>query len=145
MDLARERETWVGYEFDVAEFTVTSERVVEYCVGCGETDPRFSDPTHPDFQAPPTFVAQFVGTRTLPEGFPRFGARGFDAGKAVHAYAPVRPGDRITARSRIHDLYEKTGRSGAMYFIVHRMEFRNQRAELVAVVDWRMVQQGGEG
>jgi hypothetical protein len=145
MELAAAREKWLGYEFDTAEFEVTQDRILEYCYGCQETDPRFCDPAHPDFQAPPTFVAQFMGTRTLPEGFPRLGARGFDAGKAVQSFAPVRPGDRLTGRSRIHDLYEKTGRSGPMFFIVHRMEFRNQHAELVSVVDWRMVQQPAEG
>jgi hypothetical protein len=28
-----------------------------------------------------------------------------------------------------------------MLFIVHRMEFQNQRGEPVSTVDWRMVQQ----
>ena len=44
------------------------------------------------------------------------------------------------ARSHIHDIFEKTGRSGGMMFVVHRMEFTNQREELVAVVDWKMIQ-----
>jgi hypothetical protein len=29
-------------------------------------------------------------------------------------------------------------------FVVHRMEFRNQRDEPVAVVDWRLVMRMGE-
>ena len=44
-------------------------------------------------------------------------------------------------RSKIHDIYEKTGRSGTMVFIVHRMEFSNQRGEPVSIVDWRFLQQ----
>jgi acyl dehydratase len=66
---------------------------------------------------------------------------GFAAGKCVTPIAPIRPGDKITARSQIHDIYTKTGRSGTMLFIVHRMEFQNQRGEPVSIVDWRMVQQ----
>ena len=31
-----------------------------------------------------------------------------------------------------------------MLFIVHRMEFSNQRGEPVSIVDWRMVQRAGE-
>ena len=54
--------------------------------------------------------------------------------------APIRPGDTVVARSHIHDIFEKTGRSGGMMFIVHRMEFTNQRDELVAIVDWKMIQ-----
>ena len=64
---------------------------------------------------------------------------GFDAGKCVEVHAAVRPGDTLTGNSKIQDIYEKTGRSGQMIFVVHRMEFRNQNDELVSIVDWRMV------
>jgi acyl dehydratase len=82
-----------------------------------------------------------------PDRFPRLskGSFGFDAGKRVEVHGPIRPGDVLTARSKIHDIYEKTGRSGSMVFIVHRMEFWNQREEPVSVVDWRLVQQPGRG
>ena len=56
---------------------------------------------------------------------------GFDAGKDIDFHAPIRPGDSITAISSIVDLYEKTGRSGSMWFVVYRQELRNQRGELV--------------
>ena len=82
-----------------------------------------------------------MSRRILPAEFPRIGSRGFDAGKTVVSLAPIRPGDTLTARSRIADIYEKTGRSGPMVFIVHRMEFQNQNGEDVSVVDWRMVRQ----
>ena len=39
------------------------------------------------------------------------------------------------------DIYEKTGRSGLMVFIVHRMEFENQDGTPVSIVDWRLVRQ----
>ena len=63
----------------------------------------------------------------------------FDAGKAVEVGAPIHDGDRLVARSYIHDIFEKTGRSGGMLFIVHRMAFTNQDDVKVATVDWRMV------
>ena len=49
-------------------------------------------------------------------------------------------GDRIQGRSEIADIYEKTGRSGTMLFIVHRMNFYNQQDTHLATVDWRLVQ-----
>jgi hypothetical protein len=143
MDVAAARATWVGHTFDEIERQIDLDRLLAYSEAVQESDPRFLDPSHPDFRAPPTYVTLFAGQRTFPDGFPRFGSRGFDAGKAVHIHGPVRPGDTLTGRSQIHDIYEKTGRSGPMYFIVHRMEFRNQRDELVSVVDWRLVQQPG--
>jgi hypothetical protein len=39
----------------------------------------------------------------------------------------------------VHDVYEKTGRSGTMVFIVFRTAVTNQRGEMVAVVDQKMM------
>ena len=36
--------------------------------------------------------------------------------------------------------FEKTGRSGKMLFVVHRMEFFNQSGDRVSTVDWKLVQ-----
>ena len=66
--------------------------------------------------------------------------RSFDAGKKVVAHAPVRVGQKLVATSQIADVYQKTGRSGTMTFIVHRMEFHDESGERVSTVDWRMVQ-----
>ena len=80
----------------------------------------------------------------LPEDFPKFDLRAMiDAGKAVTWPAPIRPGETLTAKSHLHDIYEKTGRSGRMVFMVHRMEFSNAQGELVSVVDWRLILRGG--
>jgi acyl dehydratase len=62
-----------------------------------------------------------------------------DAGKDVEFGVPIRPGDAITVRSILHDVYEKTGRSGSMTFVVLRVTLTNQRGERVAVVDNRFM------
>ncbi|MCP4418855.1 MAG: MaoC family dehydratase [Chloroflexi bacterium] len=111
--------------------------------GCGETEARFLDPNAPGFRAVPNYASNFHGRRNLPENFPANRLRSFDAGKCVESFAPIRPGDTITGRSHIHDIYEKTGRSGPMMFIVHRMEFTNQDDVKVAIVDWRLVMRLG--
>ena len=141
MDVAALKKDWTGFEFDTAQFKVTEQQMLDFATSCGETDPRFTDPGHAEFQAPTTFTSKFSGRRMLPAEFPRLSRRGFDAGKCVQWKAPVRPGDTLTGTSTIHDIYEKTGRSGSMVFIVHRMEFRNQDGDVVSIVDWRMVQQ----
>ena len=73
MDLEEIKKNWLNREFDVAEFPVTQERILSYVHACGETDPRFCDPDHPDFQAPPTFTAQVGGGRCRPGAFPHLG------------------------------------------------------------------------
>ena len=73
-----------------------------------------------------------------PEYLPRFGKVGFDAGRDVETFIPVRPGDRLKMVT-IHDIYEKTGRSDSMYFIVVRNEISNQTGARVATVDHRIM------
>jgi acyl dehydratase len=65
---------------------------------------------------------------------------GFDGGRDLESFTPVRPGDALKMVSTIHDIYEKTGRSGSMYFIVLRNKITNQNGEKVALVDHRIVQ-----
>jgi acyl dehydratase len=142
IDVEALKRDWAGFTFDTAEFEAVASDLVGFALACGESAKRYTDPTDPDFQAVPNYPSRYVGRRILPDKFPRLGGGyGFDAGKCVTPLAPIRAGDKITARSQIHDIYTKTGRSGTMLFIVHRMEFQNQRGEPVAVVDWRMVQQ----
>jgi MaoC dehydratase-like protein len=144
IDVETLKRDWAGSTFDTVEFEIKTEDVLDFALSCGEVAGHYTDPGHPEFRAVPTFTSRYVGRRVLPENFPRFSnGFGFDAGKCVQALAPLRPGDKITAKSCIHDIYTKTGRSGTMLFIVHRMEFTNQRGEHVSTVDWRMVQRAG--
>ena len=74
------------------------------------------------------------------DDFPKIGdGRGIDGGKSVEIHQPIRPGDTLKATTTIAEIYDKTGRSGTMVFIVQRMSFVNQRGEPVATVDWRMI------
>jgi hypothetical protein len=143
MDVEELRTKWTGWSFDEIDFEIDSKRLVEFAESCGEKLKRYTDPEHPDFQAAPSYTASFHGRRQLPEGFPMKRETSFDGGKCVEWKAPIRPGDRIVARSHIHDIFSKTGRSGSMMFVVHRMEFTNQDEILVAIVDWKMIQQLG--
>ena len=140
LNLAEVRENWVGIEFDWATFDMRTEEMVEWAQACGEEDPRFVDPAHPDFQAHPGYTTHCMSGRVLPDGFPQIGGGfGIDGGKSVQVHAPIRPGDTLHATTTIADVFDKTGRSGTMIFIVQRMEFRDDRGELVATVDWKMI------
>jgi hypothetical protein len=140
MDVGELKEKWTGWTFDEISFEIEAELLSEFALACGETVPRYTDAAHPDFQAVPSYAARFHGHRPLPEGFPMVREKSFDGGKTVEWKVPIRPGDTVVARSQIHDIFEKTGRSGGMMFVVHRMEFTNQNQQLVAIVDWQMIQ-----
>ena len=141
-DLAAIRDRWVGVEFDVATFEIDPARMVAWAESCGDTDPRFIDPSNPDFQAYPNFTAQLTTHRVLPDDFPKIGPGfGIDGGKSVECLAPIRVGDTLTGTATIADIFDKTGRSGTMVFIVQRMTYHNQRGEHVSTVDWKMIRQ----
>jgi acyl dehydratase len=137
----------IGQVFDETSFPpVTKEEILEYAASLGETNPLFTDDAeaakgpYGGLIASPTFVTKLRANKFTPEHLPRFGKVGFDGGRDLELYAPVRPGDQLTMLSTIHDIYEKTGRTGSMYFIVIRNEVRNQKGEIVAVIDHRIMQ-----
>ncbi|MGI9614561.1 MAG: FAS1-like dehydratase domain-containing protein [Acidimicrobiales bacterium] len=139
-EIAEVRNQWVGQKFDLATFEVDADKMVAWAEAVSETDPRFTDRDHPDFQAHPNFTSHLVSNRLLPENFPQIGGpRGIDGGKAIEVHQPIRAGDVLQASSTIADIYTKTGRSGTMVFIVHRMSFMNQHSEPVATVDTRTI------
>lgn len=137
-DIEALREKYLNQDFDEKTFEVKSDVTIQYAKLCGETANRFIDPSDPDFQAPPTYVASLSGRRALPKDFPRFGI-GMDAGKGVECLAPIRPGGTITGRTHLHDIYTKTGRSGRMIFTVSRIEFYDEDGTHLANSDSRVV------
>jgi len=140
MNVDELKERFCGVVFDEIDLDVETESLVDFAKACGETQPRFVDPADPDFQAVPNYTTRIHGTRQMPEDFPIDPYRCFDAGKSVEIFRPVRVGDKIQGRSEIADIFEKTGRTGGMLFIVHRMNFFNQNGEHLSTVDWRLVQ-----
>ena len=123
----------IGSEFDRTIFApITKEAIVAYATASGE-------PTPNDVTASPTFVVRLRGHRWMPENLPNLGRTGFDAGKDIEFGVPVRVGDVLTAVSMVHDIYEKTGRSGSMAFVVLRTVVTNQRDQQVAVIDQKMM------
>lgn len=133
---------WAGHEFSRASFTIDQQTVIDYAEAVDDGDPRYRDPSHPDFEVHPMFVGCLGNTpgSHRPKGFPDLGrGRDIDGGKSVEVLAPIHPGDVLSGRAEIADVYAKTGRSGTMVFIVHRMRFFNQDEVPVAIVDMRQI------
>lgn len=141
VDIAAVRRDWVGRVFQEFDLVVDRERMLEFAISAGETDPRFIDPDHPQFQASTGFPTHVNVARMLPDDFPQIGTGGIDGGKSIEWHGAMHAGDRLHAEVQIADVYEKTGRSGTMVFIVNRMTFRGADGSPVATVDWRMIRQ----
>ena len=138
MEIEELKRRFLNLAFDERSFEVQKEAMLEFAAACGETAPRYTDPAHADFQAPPTFCARFHGRRMLPADFPALGIP-LDAGKCVMPQRPIHAGVTLVGRSHLHDIYEKTGRTGRMIFLVSRMELYDANQALVSIVDSRLV------
>jgi acyl dehydratase len=124
---------------------VKGDWIQHYCKVVGETNPLHVDEEAAKkgpfggIVAPPSYAVTFRNGRHFFEHVPRFGRRGFDAGKDVEFVSPIRPGDKITLSSAVKEIYEKTGRSGSMVFVVIRSTLKNQKGEVVAHIDHRFM------
>lgn len=133
-------ESVIGQEFDRYTYDVTKEQIIEFSTSLGETNPLYTDESYAKdtlyggMIAPPTFCVSFRSEAAMPDLKLSYGKRGFDGGKECRFIKPIRPGDSITRVDRIAEVYEKTGRSGSMIFIVRESEFTNQDGETVAVI-----------
>lgn len=130
----------IGVEVDVGRREITAEHILAYCTAVGDTNPLYTDPAaaaagpYGAIVAPPAMV---TAAATEPGLDPKvtFGNTTFNGGQHCEFRALVLAGDVISARSAVHEIYEKTGRTGRMLFVVRRTTYTNQRGETVAVID----------
>ena len=146
----------VGKEIPVGRFEVTREAIASYCEALEETNPLYTDEEfaargpYRGLIAPPG-ILQTARMGQPPDPKVQFGNQAFMAGSRQEYFRPIRPGDVIEGYAQVREVYEKTGRSGRMVFIVRRTRYVNQHGEDVAAMDHSMVMRdtrpldGGEG
>ena len=118
----------------------------QYALAVADFNPLYSDRDSAlahglrDVMAPPTLICdtwQYVDSdmdeRGDLVGRGPFGElTGLRAGNEYEFFQPVHPDDVITARWRVKDVYQRTGRSGTLIFQVVEATYLNQRDELLA-------------
>jgi len=136
----------VDRAFEAEEpFLVTAERIATFCAAVGDNNPLYVDPAeakagpYGGIIAPPAFVASFRHADGVFDQLRAPGRRGLMVGVDIELGAPIRAGDSIRVSSKVKDIYEKTGRTGTMTFVVVRSTLTNQHGEVVARVDHRMM------
>ncbi len=139
IDVEGLRAEFLHQVFDEYELNLDAQALATYAQTCGETALRFVDVDHEDFQAPPTISSSLQPRKRYPDGFPTFAGLGMDAGKAVYPHHPIRPGQPITVRTHMQDIYTKTGRSGRMVFFVNRLSLTDANGVLLAEADTSIV------
>jgi hypothetical protein len=116
----------IGVTGPPAHFAVEAGHLKRFAEAIGDANPRWLS------EAPPTFlVALAPPTAHLPEA-EEYGQGWLNGGNRFEYIEPVRVGDRITATGQVVDVYEKTGSSGSLLFIIFENEYVNQDGRTVA-------------
>lgn len=134
----------LGVEVEVGQSEIDAQHILEYCQALGDANPLYTDSAaaaagpHGAIIAPPAFIMAIPTEQGLDPKV-NYGNSTFNAGQHCDFLQVVKAGDVITVKSAVHEVYEKTGRSGAMLFVVRRQTYRNQNGDVVALVDGSQV------
>ena len=134
----------VGKEIFGGRLEVTQDAIAKYCEAIEETNPIFVNSEYAEtgpyggIVAPPG-ILQTAQVASPPDPNVKFGTTQFMAGSRQEYHLPIRPGDVLDAYVQVREVYEKTGRSGRMVFIVRETRWANQFGENVASLQTSMV------
>jgi len=106
--------------------TVEPGHLKRFAEAIGDQNPRWLQ------EAPPTFLVALAPTSMHLAEAEEYGKGWLNGGNRFEYVEPVKVGDRITATQRVADVYEKTGSSGSLLFIIFETEYVNQHGRTVA-------------
>jgi len=106
--------------------TVEAGHLKRFAEAIGDPNPRWLD------EAPPTYLVALVPASMHLAEAEEYGKGWLNGGNRFEYLEPVMVGDRITATGRVADVYEKTGSSGSLLFIIFETEYVNQHGRAVA-------------
>ncbi len=134
----------IGIELPPVIYEIEKEPIRRWAEAIDDPNPLYHDEEyarkskHGGMIAPPGFIGNYAFPNKT-GGDPRVKSpftRQLNGGSAFEFLKPVRPGDVLTATSKLADLYEREGRLGIgrMLFQVFDVIFRNQQGETVVIV-----------
>jgi acyl dehydratase len=130
-------------------YDVTTKDIRRYAQAIGDPNPLYYDEDYAKgtawggIVAPPLFCHSLAfedvpADQLRPDGLPSEldvplpTARAVGGGSTFDVGVPVRPGDVITVKKKIEDIYRKSGRSGDLIFVVLDATYVNQNGEVAA-------------
>jgi N-terminal half of MaoC dehydratase len=123
VDRLRER---IGVAAPPTESTVEAGHLKRFVEAIGDPNPRWKS------EAPPTFLIALAPVSLHLAEAEEYGKGWLNGGNRFEYFEPVKVGDRITATGRVADVYEKTGTSGSLLFIIFETDYVNQHGRTVA-------------
>ena len=126
----------IGRVLSTGSATVTAEHIAAFARALGDPDPLYVDPAaaargpFEGIVAPPTYPIAFM-IEAMSGGMETFLELGLNFATLVHGEQefeyrrPIRAGETLALTGRIADVYEKTGGSGTLDFVVLETEARD--------------------
>ncbi len=131
------RRAAIGLESEPKTIEVEKGAIIKFAEAIGDENPVYNDEVagrasrFGGLIAPPTFLRSALSARPeLPFDVPF--DRLLDGGSEWEYFVPVRPGDHITAVSRIEDISERNGSIGLMIISTIVVSYTNQFNQVVA-------------
>ena len=134
----------LGKEYPPYAVTIERGRIKDFARAVGDLNPFYLDDRvgaaseWGDLIAPPTFAVTFRDETADTGALLR--ELGTDISRVLHGeqefelHGQLRPGQTYLCRTRIADIYEKTGRSGPMAFVVRETAVTDGGNDLVATL-----------
>ena len=116
----------VGHNAPPISATVEAGHLKRFTEAIGDPNPRWVT------EAPPTYLVALIPVSMHLAEAEEYGKGWLNGGNRFEYMEPIRMGDRITATGRIADVYEKSGSSGSLLFIIFETDYLNQHGRTVA-------------
>jgi acyl dehydratase len=131
----------IGQQTPPGKAQATAEEIAGFCAAIGDARPEYVDAESASagpfgaLVAPPTFPMRFLFDALAPDLFFELG---LNLAGIVHAEQefvyerPIRAGEKYAIVGKVHDVWEKQGRSGPLDFVTFEALGREQESgELV--------------
>lgn len=143
----------IGKEYPEFTFEVEKCKIKEFARAIGDNSAIYLDEKaakeagYEGLAIPPTFptlFANFGGSmNVILDDFKLDLARILHGGQQYEYFGKIKPGDKVTGKSKVTNIFEKTGKSGGtMDFIVMETTYTNQNGEKVLVDTSTLIQRG---
>lgn len=150
-----EARAMIGKESDpIVGIPVSEHEIRRYCHAVDDLNPLYLNEeeaakgSHEGIVAPALFYAipfakEYPLSHLREDGIPAQTAGGLTpplkvtrtmfGGLEIEFMEPIRPGDVLTSKTKLADIYEREGRSGKMAFTILETTYTNQRGQVVAI------------
>jgi hypothetical protein len=123
----------IGVDGAPVTATVEAGHVKRFVEAVGDPNPRWQK------EAPPTFLVALAPVSAHLSEAEEYGKGWLNGGNRFEYFAPVVIGDVITATGHVAEVYEKSGSTGSLLFIIFETDYLNQRGEQVARLRGTMI------